>query len=489
MIDRLDALEGVEYSVGTRNISFDTSVTSVVTIVDAAGNNFSSTNTGKATFNDTTTNGQLTTRNISANISLTLTGCHWGLDTLGDVTDQKLWVMLIDNGANAVLGVALQGGRETVTVADAETAVGNVNSIEKVYVSTAITSENNCIYLGWIKANFDDTGNPGGENFWTIQTGVGDVNIQEIQTYFEGGDVKADRLEASENLYSGALNVGWVNNISLKAAQTSAANDSIKITSGDGSALSPTNPGWVSVHASDFTIVTYKITADITIDLTGCHWSWAGLGNVTNAILRVYAINDNDATLRWGVALQGGRQVIPSTDTSATTTSINDSEKMLVNSALTVGTWAIAEIGWFKVDFNDTGDVWTVQTGNGEICLGKADGMWQYYPAAYTGFSVNPFGGDFSWCQIGNVVFLEHRRNGGTSNSTGASMTIPIKAKQTTDMIVLVTDNGTVENFPGLARTTNGSRVMAVFKKLDETVFTNLGTKNIVATINYEAEQ
>ena len=47
---------------------------------------------------------------------------------------------------------------------------------------------------------------------------------------------------------------------------------------------------------------------------------------------------------------------------------------MLVNSALSAGTWPCREVGWFLGDFDDTGgaheDLWAVQTAAGEINVG-----------------------------------------------------------------------------------------------------------------------
>ena len=186
VLDRFTTLEATINTVGTRNIGLDISSDNVVKIVGSDGSNLSSTNKGIVTFNESSDAGDLVTRELTDNIELDLTGCHWGFDTTGDLTDFVLWILFIDTGSTAVLGVAARGGRETITAADAETVVTNVNSIEKIYTEATISSTYNVSYMGWVKANFDDTGNAGGENYWSIQSSQGDVNIQPAQTYLEG---------------------------------------------------------------------------------------------------------------------------------------------------------------------------------------------------------------------------------------------------------------------------------------------------------------
>jgi len=186
VIDRISTLEATINSVGTRNLGLDLSDRTKVKLIGADGTNLSSSNAGIVTFNQTSSAGKLVSREVTSNLEVSLLGTHWGHDTSGDLTDYILWVLLIDNGTDAVLGVAAQGGRETVTVADAETVQSSVNEIGKVLTSSAIGATYNVTYMGWIKADFDDTGNAGGENYWAISSSVGGVNIQSIQTYFEG---------------------------------------------------------------------------------------------------------------------------------------------------------------------------------------------------------------------------------------------------------------------------------------------------------------
>src|SRR3990167_9389526 len=89
IVSRLTTLENTAGIVGTRNIGFDFSVSGAITLRGSDGSNLSSTNAGLVTFNETATGGDLVTREITSNITLTFTGAHWGFDTFGDLTDQK----------------------------------------------------------------------------------------------------------------------------------------------------------------------------------------------------------------------------------------------------------------------------------------------------------------------------------------------------------------------------------------------------------------
>jgi len=182
IVSRLTTLEATLNTIGVRNIGLNLAQTDRIATYASDATNLSTANPGVVTFNSTTNPGRVISRNVTANQSLVLTGCHWGFDTDGDLTDVPLWILLLDTGSGTILGVTAQGGRQTIAAADTDTAVGNITSIEKVLVSSAPAATYAATYLGWIKADFDDTGNAGGENFWTLQSAVGDVNIGYVQT-------------------------------------------------------------------------------------------------------------------------------------------------------------------------------------------------------------------------------------------------------------------------------------------------------------------
>lgn len=175
------------------------------------------------------------------------------------------------------------------------------------------------------------------------------------------------------------LPLGTTINIGLAAATTTNSNDSIKITSADGTALSSTNPGYVMLRsATGGQIQRFTITADVTILLTGAHWGLGTGGDRTDYPFHVYAINDA-GTLKWGVGAVPGLTRLDGADDSASPGSITTTDGILVNSALSASSNA-QEIGWFRANFDDTDgaaeDLWAVQTGAMDILMGPApDGL------------------------------------------------------------------------------------------------------------------
>jgi len=186
IVSRLDALDLSKAVPGISNLGLDISSPNIIKIVSADGTNLGSDNAGQAVFNSTSDAGQVLTRNVTSNLQITLTGAHWGLGTKGDFNDVVLWLYLIDDGDEVVFGVTRQGGREIINTSECETVTTSVTTIGKVLVNEAPSANGNIIELGWVKANFDDTGNDGGEDYWSVQSGIGDINIGKSVSYIEG---------------------------------------------------------------------------------------------------------------------------------------------------------------------------------------------------------------------------------------------------------------------------------------------------------------
>jgi hypothetical protein len=186
VISRLSTLEASSAILGTRNIGLDLADQSKVAIFGSDGTAFSSTNVGIVTFNESSTAGHAVSREISAAQSLTLTGCHWGQGALGDLTDHILWIGFLDTGTSAILFVAARGGMQSIDPSVIKTVANTVTDNSYVYATSLPATELNATYLGWVKANFDDTGNAGGEDYWTIQNSYGDVGLGSVGTRFYG---------------------------------------------------------------------------------------------------------------------------------------------------------------------------------------------------------------------------------------------------------------------------------------------------------------
>ncbi len=231
-----------------------------------------------------------------------------------------------------------------------------------------------------------------------------------------GGVLKDGIIEQA-----GARVAGWTNNIGLAAATTTNADDSIKITGSDGNALSPANYGWVAVPGDTAGQVdVLSITADVTLDLTGAHWGFGTTGDLTDQQLVVYALNDG-GTLKWGVGLMAGRELVTTADDETIQSSVTTKPKVLVNSALS-GSAEILDIGWFRANFDDTGgaaeDLWTVQTGSGDINIGGnfpiIEVMWVFGPSGYGNVDTRVREYDTVGLDIGGSMTTATTANNGT---------------------------------------------------------------------------
>jgi len=293
-------------------------------------------------------------------------------------------------------------------------------------------------------------------------------------------------------LNSNALRNGWISNIGITSATTTNADDSIRLTSGTGAALSATNVGFICIATgggADHEV--FEVTSNVTINLTGAHWGAGGNGDLTGAILRVLAINDN-GSLRIGVALQGGRTTISDTLDSTTGTDINLPEEILVNTNVANADSYVVEIGWFRANFDDTGgaaeDLWTLQTGREDLNLGSADGFWAPWNPAYTGFSANPSSVISRWTMVGNTVILRYHGTAGTSSTTGFTMTSPIKALDAQTDICIGTDNGAVLTTPSFFETLGNSTTLRIDRDFSGAAWTAANGKLVeFSNAMYEA--
>lgn len=292
--------------------------------------------------------------------------------------------------------------------------------------------------------------------------------------------------------FGGANNPGWMSNVGIFNATTTNANDSISIKDAGGASFSSTNPGWLTIgSATAGQLTTFEITSDITINLTGAHWENGTRGDLTDAILRVLAINDN-GTLRIGVALLGGRDIVLTTDTNATGTNINLAEEVLCDTAVASALNSVSEIGYFRANFDDTGgaaeDLWTVQSGSGDIVVGKsADGLWQpFNPSFSSGFSAGPTVTSARWMQVGRTITVDVKIT-GTSNSTAFPMTPPCDTRRSHFYGKFgITDNGSAQSDLGIYAGASGAATGDIRRDGAATAYTNSGTKAASGTMYFE---
>lgn len=253
-------------------------------------------------------------------------------------------------------------------------------------------------------------------------------------------------------------------NITLVPATTTNANDSIKIT-GASAALSATNPGYIPVQASTGRITVLKLTADVTILLTGAHFGEGTYGDLSMVLFRVFGINDN-GTLKFGVSKGKSSPFISDTLSSATQASVNAPDLMLVNTALSSGTWPMVELGGFAASFDDTGgaaeDLWAVST---TVVGSTLDGFWQDFNTKVTGFSADPTWTALRVSYQGNVAHVIADKNAnGTSSGGTFTFELPFKAKRVqTFYLSEIVNNGVASGGAGLLQTRAGSRVCDLY--------------------------
>lgn len=308
------------------------------------------------------------------------------------------------------------------------------------------------------------------------------------------GSDPTDISATPKNLGVNAMG-GWFNNCSIVRATTSVTGDSVKITSADGTALSATNVCKLRMPAiTAGQVVEFSVTADATINLTGAHWGAGTTGDITGRILRVIAVNDNTANLRWCVGLLGNRSTILTTDTTATATSATNPESLLCNTAVGSASNRARELGYFVSDFDDTGgsseDLNTTQAGVNDFVTGEsADGLWQPWNPGYGGFSANPTGGTRRWTQIGRKISLNFIRSSvGTSNSTSFTITAPAKALNagSSGITQEIVDNGASLTTTGMFYTAAGSVTVTLYKDAAAGTWTNISTKHASFIGEYE---
>jgi len=314
-----------------------------------------------------------------------------------------------------------------------------------------------------------------------LDTYINSVNILKLSDIKATitGTVIAESLKAK---------VVGTSNLSITAITTTDSNDTLKITSADGTALSSSNIGIVTMQDDSGSIEEFEVTSDVTILVTGAHYGIGGTGNITDAILQVLALNDG-GTLKWGIAYQIGRQIIGSTLDSTTPTDINLPEEVLVNSGLSNNSTAL-EAFWCRANFNDTGDIWSIQTGIGDLNYGSSNGQVQDWNPTFSGFSSDPNLTHSKFSQVGELIYVDVKHSGpGTSNATSFSMTLPIKSGSTSSTFLgQAIDNGSGQTIPALIQTaSSGSTTLNIYKDMGQSLWTSSGGKASSFNIVYKA--
>ena len=319
------------------------------------------------------------------------------------------------------------------------------------------------------------------------------------------GDVDEDNLSPAINalldkiyIQDGARRPGQMVNVGFSYGGT--GNGTLTICQANGSAFADTdgNRGYVWLRsATSGRIIRGKITSNVSIALVGAHWGAGTKGDLSSAILRVYAINDgnssDDFTVKFGVGYQGGFTYIRNTQDSTTATDIDLPEEILVNSNVTNDNSPMSDIGYIMVNFDDTGntngeDFWTISA---VYPGGSADGIWQPFNPNETGFSVRPSAYNF-WTMIGKTVCFKYGHGApGTSNSGVYTANMPIKSGLDGNnfTIIIGYNNGVLLTVPSYGTLVSGSTSLILLKDLSGAGWANANGKIGYMNGEYQAYQ
>lgn len=199
-----------------------------------------------------------------------------------------------------------------------------------------------------------------------------------------------------------------IKNISFEAVTTTQTNDTLKITSADGTPLSSTNRGYVTMQ--DGTV--FAVTADVTIQHTVSNVNrveWSAVSATFNKYpASIYAINDS-GTLRWGLCNVEGLTLLESARCFTTPSSVNIIGHTLTDSVVSGDSVAL-EVGWVMMNYSTGTSFWQIDNNTGDINVGPSPSRWR------------PAGGVITWGV-----------NGSTTNPT-------IPANRATDEIYWIKD-------------------------------------------------
>lgn len=119
--------------------------------------------------------GRVLARSTTADVTINLTGAHWGFGTLGDFTDVELFVYAIaETDGSLKWGVSRTAGYVTITTALSSATATDINLETEMLVTATLTGTMTCVMVGSFHANFDDTGGAA-EDLWAVTSTIGKI--------------------------------------------------------------------------------------------------------------------------------------------------------------------------------------------------------------------------------------------------------------------------------------------------------------------------
>ena len=146
---------------GLYNICFkqggDSSILSISSC--SAGAALSASNPGYVRIRSSTA-GTYRTVAVTADVTLDLTGAHWGLDGKGNTTNSILRVYAVDDAATLRWGAGYQGGFYYIRSTQDDATATNINLPEEILINANNATDNTPVLdVGYIFASFTDASN------------------------------------------------------------------------------------------------------------------------------------------------------------------------------------------------------------------------------------------------------------------------------------------------------------------------------------------
>ncbi len=295
------------------NLSIAEAQTSVaadsIKITSADGTALSASNKGRIAL-PSVTNGRVTVFEITADITIDLTGAPWG--SVRDLTDILLMVYALNNDGSLIIGISPDPDKSLVLNADDETVATNATSYEKVLVNSALTADAQAVRLGWFKSNFDFTGGSS-EALHVVQTSDDSMGVG---TTPESRDVLRLRTGAGEGSSSTKIRRFSVTVEHLGLAIAYADSSTL------GAVFNIRKSGFYTVSSTDAEAVTAAVHG-ISLDSAELTTNIQSLTTDADRLSQQNSINDGSAgTTMWAGWLDAGAALRIHTDGNNSATSV-----------------------------------------------------------------------------------------------------------------------------------------------------------------------
>lgn len=302
------------YNVGVVNAT-TTDTNDSIKITGADGTALSSTNPAYVVM-PAVTDGTLAIFKVTSDVTIKITGAHWGRGTVGDLSGYPLRLYAINSNGSLVWGITPFNIR-TLTDSEDETTQTSVSTYSKVLVNSAVGSGTwEMVQVAWFKADFDDTGGAS-EDLWTVNVTPG-----SIRTSYE---IQGTPKQGKVSTYGGNGH-GSVNGV-IRRFDTTSSNTSLDVVFADSSTAGAS----LTINSAGIYAVNYCDRSVSSDTRFGLSLNSAQLTTAIQSITSGRLVNTIDDTTNhsvWCVAWTGRLSptdvVRPHTDSNTNATSADN---------------------------------------------------------------------------------------------------------------------------------------------------------------------